>query len=155
LIFYKNYIIIIIENKKRKEVLSMNTRKQIKQNQRKINKKIRTLNKNIAQDPLWKGRFVMHQVDRHVEVFEDKSGTYTSVVVILIDKKTETVIAKYIDFGCGDGAYFGYRLFCAMNSFIVEDLDVWSNRKDIEEDTTDYNKIKITDWNYYWEKRLR
>jgi hypothetical protein len=133
----------------------MNTRKQIKQNQRKINKKIRTLNKNIAQDPLWRGRFVMHQVNRHVEVFEDKSGTYTSVVVMLIDKKTETVITKYIDFGCGDGTYFGYLLFCAMNSFIVEDLDVWSNRKDIEEDTTDYNKIKITDWNYYWEKRIK
>ena len=51
-----------------------------KQYQRKFNKLVRKVNLNLANDSLWKGRFIFRQTDASFEEFEDHSGvSYMSV----------------------------------------------------------------------------
>ena len=45
-----------------------------KKAQRKINKLVRNMNKNIHDDNLWRGRFIFRQTDAYWEKFEDGSG---------------------------------------------------------------------------------
>ena len=48
--------------------------KQRKKAQRKINKRVAILNKNLLNDNLWRGRFFIRQTDANWERFEDGSG---------------------------------------------------------------------------------
>jgi hypothetical protein len=131
----------------------MNARKQIKKKQHKINKILQEMNKNIANDNLWRGRFVVHQVDRFTGVWEDNSGTWIDVVVIFIDKKTGLVVQAYLDYH--NDRFFASDVWWRMNQFITEDVKVWDEgRKAVYEDTFDWNKVVITDFNKYYEKRI-
>ena len=56
--------------------------------QREFNKRIRALNKNIANDELWRGRFVFLQRDAYWWKFSDNSGGELIVFVRGYDKKT-------------------------------------------------------------------
>ena len=56
--------------------------------QREFNKRIRALNKNIANDELWRGRFVFLQRDARWWRFSDGSGGELIVFVRGYDKKT-------------------------------------------------------------------
>ena len=60
-------------------------RKLRKAYQRKLNQKIRAMNKNIANDMLWMGRFEFRQKEASFEEFSDGSGGI--LIVILRENK--------------------------------------------------------------------
>jgi hypothetical protein len=123
----------------------MNTRKQIKAKQQKINKIIKAINQNIANDNLWKGRFIAHQIDRTTGVWNDQSGTYIYPVILFYDKKTGITNISYMDYA--GGAFFGSRVWKAMNDFICDEVDVWKDgRAAVYDDKTDWNKVKVTNF---------
>ena len=59
-----------------------------KKYQSKLNKKIKILNKDIAEDNLWRGRFIFRQIEAGWEKFDDKSGILR-VIIRAYDKKTK------------------------------------------------------------------
>lgn len=96
-----------------------------KVHQRKINKMIKNINKNIENDELWKGRFYCHQIHSpHFTLYEDKSGGILFVNIEFCDKKTQKRWLQGFDTNdiCGWG---GCKLWSAMNDFIVKHIKVW------------------------------
>lgn len=119
-------------------------RKMRKKAQHTINKNIRAINKSIENDNLWRGRFVMRQVNARWSAFEDGSGGELFATILIIDKRTGQTKTAYID-----NYDHPWRYFEAMNNFIVDDCAVWEKegRDFLYNDKTDYTKINI-------EKRL-
>lgn len=111
--------------------------------QKKLNKLIRQLNQSIAEDPLWKGRFVFFQTRTSWWRFDDCSGGLLTSFIRGYDKET--------------GYYHDYRLEYApwirviywristniVNTFIVKDLDIWANTTRKEYIAEDYTKVKV------------
>lgn len=125
--------------------------------QRLFNHKIHSLNHSIAEDPLWKGRFVFRQKNAIWWQFEDNSGGELSVFIRAYDKKTGYYHDYRLDYAPWNICFNWNLTMKVANKFIVEDLDVWKedprpNRKTAE----DYTRIKVnhTDlmskpWNFY------
>lgn len=95
-----------------------------KRHQRAMNKLVRAVNKNLEEDNLWQGRFYVHQVGAQWYKYEDNSGAELFVVLELVDKITgiKRLVADDVNswvFG------HGYKLWYAMNDFIVHDVKVW------------------------------
>ena len=92
-----------------------------KQYQRKFNKLVRKVNLNLANDSLWKGRFIFRQTDASFEEFEDHSGGILYVRIRGYDKST----SFYKDFLLDYAPYLlDYHLWRIVNDFIVEDTGV-------------------------------
>lgn len=117
--------------------------KQRKKAQTKINKSVRKLNRNIANDNLWRGRFVIRQIDSRWEHFEDGSGGELLAWVEIRDLKT----GLYMGF-CVDNYNPGWKLWENSNKFIVEYSGVWNNIDEVKNDKTDWSKVK-------WVPRLK
>ena len=111
--------------------------KQRKREQRKINKYVQNLNKGILKDNLWRGRFIVRQIQDFWEAFDDGSGGVLTVVLEIRDLKT----GLYQDFII-DNYDRGWKLFEKVNKFIVEDSGVWDNIQEVKDDKTDWTKIK-------------
>lgn len=105
--------------------------------QRYINKCVHALNKNIANDYLWRGRFVARQIDAHWEQFDDGSGGEFRVAIECRDKKTGYKRVTYMN-----NYDIDWRLWNDINDFITTYCHVWDDRKALFEDTTDYRKVK-------------
>lgn len=104
--------------------------KRYKKLQHKINRSIRNLNENIANDDLWKGRFVAIQDDIRFSTYEDRSGVCAFVFVRLMDLETGVVMCKWLTHYEIIGLSFwynkfnkgcGYPLFQFMNDFVCEE----------------------------------
>jgi len=91
-----------------------------KKYQRAFNKAIRKFNKNIKDDWLWNGRFVMRQAAYDYEMFHDKSGALFHVLVELKDMKTGKVETKWLD-----NYDFSWKAYEWANYCITETWDVW------------------------------
>ena len=119
-------------------------RKMRKKAQHTINKNIRAINRNIEEDNLWRGRFVMRQVNARWSAFEDGSGGELFATILIIDKRTGQTKTVYVD-----NYDYPWYYFQAINNFIVDDCAVWEKegRDFLYNDKTDYTKINI-------EKRL-
>lgn len=116
-------------------------RKLRKKYQRKLNKLIKDMNKNIENDELWRGRFYGRQVQYHWYTYEDGSGGCLTAIIRFTDKKTGKTQDVPIEY-FGVGYFVPYHVWRAMNDFIVEYCDVWHNEKDeIYKDKTDYRKV--------------
>ena len=89
--------------------------------QRWLNYACRMMNKNIYDDDLWRGRFVVEQVSTNMEWFDDKSGGLLHCVLRFRDKKTNYTKQWYTD--CLN---VSSQLWWKMNDFIVKDCDIWS-----------------------------
>lgn len=115
-------------------------RKMRKKAQHTINKNIRVINKSIENDNLWRGRFVMRQVNARWSAFEDGSGGELFATILIIDKRTGQTKTAYID-----NYDRPWHYFQAMNNFIVYDCAVWEKegRDFLYSDKTDYTKINI------------
>lgn len=100
------------------------TSNKAKVHQRKMNKLMRILNKNIKSDSLWRGRFYVHQLSRQREVYEDHSGMEIWVTLEFIDKKTGKT--KAVCDTVNHWTSFPARLWFEANNFIVDDVNVWS-----------------------------
>ena len=111
-----------------------------KRYQRKLKQKLRIINKNIEQDDLWLGRFILFQKEAEMNRFPDGSGAILYVVLRAYDKKTH----YYYDFNLEynpDWRFVDYDLFQIINGFIVDKLDVW--REDPPKNIADYRNVKV------------
>ena len=113
----------------------------------KINKAIRAINKNIAEDNLWQGRFVVLNRAMWITEYEDHSGVDAVVRVAAFDKKTgkyeELMMDKYDILGVwGNG---GFRLWNFINDFIVDRVKVWSETPSPRDPdfVKDYTKVPV------------
>lgn len=113
-----------------------------KRHQSLVNKTFRNMNKSIAKDALWRGRFVIEQNASYFLPYGD-GGHYLVIDYQFRDKKTGRISKK-----TGESnalcMWNGAKLFYEMNDFITNDCyeDVWANpQKNIYEDTTDYTLI--------------
>lgn len=113
-----------------------------KKYQRVVNKIVRTLNRTIAEDALWRGRFYIKQNYRYCTPYFDKSGLDTFYVFTLYDLKTGFAKDVPVDGMNFEQPFNGYKLWQALNHFIVNDCDVWRNEPELKADTTTYRKPK-------------
>lgn len=100
--------------------------------QRWLNSFCRWVNKGIADDPLWRGRFVVEQLGTEMEWFEDHSGGILHCLLRLRDKKTG--ITELMHTNCLE---IDWKMWHGMNNFIVNTCKVWDNEKPYE-DRKDY-----------------
>lgn len=111
--------------------------------QREFNKRIHALNKNIANDELWRGRFIFLQKDAHWWKFSDNSGGELTIFVRGYDKKT----GYYKDFRIEFAPWMHsseYKLWEIANKFIAEDSGVWNEEPRISINTApDYTNRKV------------
>lgn len=114
--------------------------KQRKKAQKIINKSVRAVNRSMAIDNLWRGRFFAHQKNAYWHRFEDGSGGELIAVIDIYDKKTGYNKMFYVTNYNAD-----FELFREINNFITQDCydTTWANRDALYSDTTDYTKIKI------------
>lgn len=110
--------------------------------QRKFNKLVRDLNKNIEEDNLWKGRFVFRQTNASFYNFADGSGGILYVTIRGVDKKT----GYYKDVAFEYAPYYTFariQLWRFANNFIAQDSGIWKERPAITiNNTKDFTKIK-------------
>ena len=111
--------------------------KQRKIKQRKINKIVRNMNKNLQEDNLWRGRFIVHQIYSDWESYEDGSGGCLRVTLNVRDKKTGVNKNYYFD-----NYSWSWDLFQYVNDFIIYDSHVWDNIQEVKDDITDWSKVK-------------
>ena len=112
-----------------------------KVHQRKLNRLIRLLNKNIKNDDLWDGRFFIRQYSAEFQRYGDRSGGNLFVYFRCYDKKD----MKYQEY-YGDSSalchYGGSRLWWTMNSFITEVSSAWkSDEPPKDQDKSEYINI--------------
>ena len=119
----------------------VNLKTLVKKRQKRFNKIVRMMNKNIAKDKLWKGRFFARQLGRRVEAYEDGSGATIRFKIGLYDKKTKLYAYGFID-DYNVRMFTNYAINSMMNKFIVDTLDVWHNENPCA-DEINYNEIKL------------
>lgn len=108
-----------------------------KHEQNKCNKIIRALNKNLAQDSLWRGRFYVHQWAAEFERFDDNSGGYLKLMLDVRDKKTGMYKRFYTN-----NYDIRMDLWTYVNDFIVFDSHVWDDINIVKNDKTNYISMK-------------
>lgn len=125
-----------------------------KKHQRRMNKYVRELNKNIANDDLWRGRFVICQKDNPgFYIYEDKSGAIMPHVhLVITDLKTGERYDKWDS--DNDWCHFnGSRIWEFANKAITEIFDVWRKNDDPRDHRNDpmydFNNPKVRE---YWKK---
>ena len=124
----------------------LSTKKRKKQ-QRIMNKEIRLINENIANDDLWKGRFFAHQLDSHFHMYEDASGAELWVTIAFCDKKTG-LVWKQRDSANSWIHFNAHKIFWTMNKFITEYSDAWKDGNHPRDDKTDYRQMEFNPDNY-------
>lgn len=133
-------------------------RKLRKRYQRALNRAIKDLNKNIAGDNLWKGRFYFFQKDARWEEFSDGSGGLLHAYIRGYDKAT----GYYKDFSLEYAPFLSFNawhIWSFGNAFITEDVRVWEENprpsiagaKDWTKVTVDTQKVGKYEFNFWWD----
>ena len=114
-----------------------------KKYQSKLNKKIKILNRNIAEDNLWRGRFIFRQIEAGWEKFDNKSGILR-VVIRAYDKKTKLFRDYSLDY-CPSFASIDWSLSMDIcNNFIINFLQVWKY-EDPYKESFDWTSVDVND----------
>lgn len=109
--------------------------------QRHINSILREMNRSIERDELWLGRFYCQQRQIFWDMSEDGTYRYALLKVEFIDRKTGKTFEKW--FHKEDFMGSTWKIWEAMNSFIVEHCDVWNeNPRPSIENPWDYRKAR-------------
>lgn len=105
--------------------------KSLRKLKRKVNKQIRYINNVISKDELWRGRFVLRIKQTLYKQYKDKSGYYGHIVLRIIDKKT----GKYKEdhFDSIQIVNLSFTVWEFVNTFIVQDINIWKNENPYEE----------------------
>lgn len=110
--------------------------------QRKVNRIIRNINKNIESDELWKGRFYINQINRSMKPFSDLSAIDACFLFEFHDKKTGVTKISNKWYSLYELEVFG-TLAWELNEFIVEHCKVWSEiPKPNKETSIDFRRKK-------------
>lgn len=108
--------------------------------QKKVNKIVRTVNKDIYNDKLWLGRFYIHQIKSFYFKFNDNSGGILQIWLEFRDRKTNRTKVEIFEFTNYE-RFLHYKISLAMNYFITEYIQVWKNEKPYE-NIIDYRRNK-------------
>lgn len=92
-----------------------------KKYQRAVNHLVRTFNKDVQNDWLWNGRFVISQEWTTFEPFDDHSGALFYAGLVITDKKT-----GYKEYTYFDNYEIEWRMWEWANRCITEIWNVWS-----------------------------
>ena len=128
-----------------------------KKHQRRMNKYVRELNKNIANDDLWRGRFVIRQEGNPgFYIYEDKSGAeMPHVHLVITDLKTGKKYDKW-DSDNGWCHFNGSHIWEFANKAITEIFDVWCVGDDPRDNRNNplynFNNPKVRE---YWRKEWK
>lgn len=124
--------------------------------QRKLNKLVKALNKNIAKDELWKGRFFFIQKDAFWWHFFDNSEGTLVAYIRAIDKKTGYYHDYKLEYAPWMPFFVGHLTLDVANDFIVNQTNVWKEDPRPTRDTTlDYRNTPIPKdilnkgWNFW------
>lgn len=103
------------------------TSKNKKRHQRAINKLVRAFNRQLEQDDLWLGRFMVRQIySPQWYYYEDGSGAELFVHLKFIDRATGRYWIAAHDVNHWRSFHGnGYRLWETMNWLITQHWDVW------------------------------
>ncbi len=113
---------------------------QVKKDYRRANKALRALNKNITEDFLWRGRFVVRLIRRDTFKYSDNSGYWYRYFVRFIDKKD----GVYKDAVFNQYQMERGHLFWEMNDFIVKYSSAWKDDNNpYKEEKIDYTKVPL------------
>lgn len=98
-----------------------------KRHQRAINKLVRAMNRNLEQDDLWYGRFVIRQDESpQWRLYEDGSGAELFVRLRFIDRATGRYYVKWESVNHWRGLRAtGFEIWKMMNWLITEHWDIW------------------------------
>ena len=91
-----------------------------KKYQRAVNKLVHKVNKNIKNDWLWNGRFIVRQTNAEFYTFGDFSGALFCVMLECVDTKTGRKAIKSFD-----NYDIDWKLYWWINICITEDFKVW------------------------------
>lgn len=121
----------------------MITSKYRRKHQRALNRLMRQVNRNIKEDTLWRGRFVVRSGKNDFYKYFDNSGYELYVELIYRDKKTGMEWHRHHTL---DRYRFcqGALIWREMNDFIVEVVDVWQKEgvEELQNDTIDYSVLE-------------
>ena len=118
----------------------MSSNKQRKSEQRKVNRAIHRLNRNLRNDDLWRGRFECHQRDANWQSFTDGSGGTLECLIEYRDKKTGRCLLSWSQ---DLAIYWFYEHSLKMNEFITKVSGVWENIDEVKQDKTDWSRVKF------------
>lgn len=102
-----------------------------KKQQRKMNRYVRAINKNLEMDDLWRGRFYVRQVGSSVfYIYEDKSGASLERIHLIVTDRVTGKTTDGYDSMNGWCHFDGSHLWRFVNDAIVKEFDVWHNEPD-------------------------
>lgn len=114
--------------------------KRYKKTSKGINRAIQELNKMVAADPKWHGRFFVKNIAVFVlDADRVKRNSNMVVVLRIYDKETASYIERMAYVRGGDRRYiaqFAHGLYEQLNTFVYEYVDN-------HDETIDYNKKTI------------
>ena len=119
----------------------MKSRKLYKKYQNDFAKLLHKYNKAIDEDELWLGRFHILQIRSKWEYFEDGSGGILHAVIRCFDKKTRQYKDYFTEYAPWMRTIHWNIQMDILNTFIVEDLDVWKENPNPREDVRDWTQI--------------
>lgn len=98
-----------------------------KVHQRAINRLVRDMNRNLENDDLWCGRFMVRQTESpQWRRYEDGSGAELWVRLTFIDRCTGRYYVRWESVNHWRGLRAtGYEIWHLMNWLITEHWDVW------------------------------
>ena len=118
----------------------MPSNRQRKLEQRKVNRAIHKLNRNLCNDELWRGRFECHQKDADWQSFTDGSGGTLDCLIEYRDKKTGRC---WLSWSRDLVIYWFNEHAWKMNKFIVEKSSVYDDIESVKNDKTDWSHVKF------------
>ena len=113
-----------------------------KEYQRRFTKLLREANNVIKDDELWLGRVEVRQISARWQRFEDNSGGILYAVLRCIDKKTRQYKDYCIEYSPSMHTIKWKISMNILNTFFVEDLDVWRKEKPRNE-IFDWTKVSV------------
>lgn len=100
-----------------------------KKHQRRMNQFVRAINKDIYDDDLWRGRFVVRQVGSpYFYTYEDNSGASLERVHLVITDRLNGRTIDGWDSVNGWCHWNGSKLWRWVNDAIVEGFKVWEEK---------------------------
>lgn len=118
----------------------MPSNRQRKLEQRKVNRAIHRLNRNLLNDELWRGRFECHQKDADWQPFTDGSGGVLECLIEYRDKKTGRC---WLSWSQDLIIYMFNEHYLKMNDFIVRKSGVYDDIESVKNDKTDWSRVKF------------
>lgn len=124
--------------------MSWKTSQNRKNHQRALNTLARRINKDVRDDPMWKGRYCVRQYKSWWRPYWEEPDYYVFYAqFILYDKKTNKTYLTGIK-SANDWQFLnGYKLWREMNDFIL-DSGVWQEEPRITyENTPNFRNVII------------